>query len=245
VSSNASASQTISLPAVAGSSGSVTLPAGTQAPSNTTLQLTLQTIPTGVIALQSAQRRLSAVGSTNAQLYVVLQPSQTITLPAIPAFTFAVPPTLVLPNENEFLAFFDAAQGGYRTIAGPVTVANGVVSFAGSPGPLTLTGGQTYVFVLYGVPAVVTGNPVPSPASVGFNLSGQTQIVTVSESNYGGSFTATSSNASIVSVAQVSGSSFMLTAGAVAGSATIVVRDSAGRTSLVDAGVTLTFGVVR
>lgn len=246
LSSDASAAQTIALPAVAGSSGSVTLPAGAQVPSGTTLQATLQTNSAGVVALQSAQRRLSAVGSTNGQLYVLLQPSHTITLPAFPAFTFTVPAALVLPNESEYLAFYDPAQNGYRTLAGPVTVANGIVSFGGSPGPVTLVGGQTYVFVLYGVPAVVvTGNPVPSPATVGFNLTGQTQIVTVSEPNYSGTFTATSSNASIVSVAAVSGSSFILTAGANAGSATIVVRDSAGRTSLVDAGVTLTFGVVR
>lgn len=223
----------------------MTLPAGAQVPSGTTLQATLQTNSAGVVALQSAQRRLSAVGSTNGQLYVVLQPSRTIALPAFPAFTFTVPAALVLPNESEYLAFYDPPQNAYRTLAGPVTVANGVVSFAGSPGPVTLIGGQTYVFVLYGVPAVVTGNPVPSPATVGFNLTGQTQIVTVSEPNYSGAFTATSSNASIVSVAVVSGSSFILTAGANAGSATIVVRDSAGRTSLVDAGVTLTFGVVR
>jgi hypothetical protein len=223
----------------------VTLPAGAQVPSATTLQVTLQTNSAGIVALQSAQRRSAAVGSTNAQLYVVLQPSHTITLPAFPAFAFTVPPALVLPNESEYLAFYDPAQSGYRTLAGPVTAANGIVSFAGSAGPVTLTGGQTYVFVLYGVPAVVSGNPVPSPASVGFNLTGQTQIVTVSEANYSGAFTATSSNASIVSVAAVSGSSFILTAGANAGSATIVVRDSAGHTSVVDAGVTLTFGVVR
>jgi hypothetical protein len=214
-------------------------------PGGTTLQVTLQTDSAGIVALQSAQRHSSAVGTTNAQLYVVLQPSHTITLPAFPAFAFTVPTALVLPNESEYLAFYDAAQSGYRTLAGPVTVANGVVSFAASPGPVTFNAGQAYVFVLYGVPAVVTGNPVPSPASVGFNLTGQTQIVTVSEPNYSGTFTASSSNASIVSVAAASGSSFILTAGANAGSATIVVRDSAGRTSLVDAGVTLTFGVVR
>jgi len=232
------------MPSVAGSSGSLTLPAGTQAPAGTALQVTLQTNSAGTVALQSAQRRSSAVGSTNAQLYVVLQPSHTVTLPAFPAFAFTVPPALVLPNESEYLAFYDPAQNGYRTLAGPVTVANGVLSFAASPGPVTFSGGQTYVFVLYGVPAV-PGNPVASPSSVGFNLTGQTQIVTVSEPNYSGTFTATSSNASIVSVAAVSGSSFILTAGANAGSAAIVVRDSAGRSSLVDAGVTLTFGVVR
>jgi hypothetical protein len=245
VSSDASASQTIPLPSIAGASGSVTLPAGTQAPGGTTLQTTLQTQPAGVVALQSAQRRASDVGTSNAQLYLVLKPSQTITLPAFPSFTFSVPPALVLPNESEFLAFYDAAQGGYRTIFGPVTASSGIVTFTGTSAPLTLAGGQTYVFVLYGIPAVVAGNPVPSPSSVAFNLTGQTQIVTVSEPNYGGAFTATSSNPSIVSVAAASGSSFILTAGANAGSATIAVRDSAGRTSLVDAGVTLTFGTVR
>jgi hypothetical protein len=221
------------------------LPAGTQTQVGTTLQVTLQTLPSGIVALQSAQRRSSDVGTANAQLYLVLQPSQTIALPAFPSFTFVVPASLVLPNESEFLAFYDAAQNGWRTVFGPVTASGGVVTFTGSSAPLTLAAGQTYVFALYGIPAVVAGNPVPSPSSVGFNLTGQTQIVTVTESNYSGSFTATSSNPSVVSAAAVSGSSFVLTAGTSAGSATIVVRDSAGRSSLVDAGVTLTFGTVR
>lgn len=243
MSSNASATQTIAIPGVAGSSGTLTLPAGTQTQTGTTLQVTLQTLPSGIVALQSAQRRSSDVGTANAQLYLVLQPSQTITLPAFPSFTFVVPPSLVLPNESEFLAFYDAAQSGWRTLFGPVIANGGVVTFTGSSAPLTLVAGQTYVFALYGIPAA--GNPVPSPSSVGFNLTGQTQIVTVTESNYSGSFTATSSNPSVVSAAAVSGSSFVLTAGTSAGSATIVVRDSAGRSSLVDAGVTLTFGTVR
>lgn len=245
VSSNAGAAQTIPMPTVAGASGSVVLPAGTQTAGGTTLQVTLQTVPGGVAALQSAQRRASDVGSTNAQLYLVLTPSQTITLPAFPSFAFTVPASLVLPNESEYLAFYDAAQGGYRTVFGPATVANSVVRFSGSSAPLTLAAGQQYVFVLYGVPAVVAGNPVPSPSSVAFNLTGQTQIVTVGEPNYSGAFTATSSNPAIASVTAASGTSFVLTAGASAGSATITVRDSAGRTSLVDVGVTLTFGVVR
>ncbi|HEV2739050.1 MAG TPA: hypothetical protein VGU66_10765 [Candidatus Elarobacter sp.] len=221
------------------------LPAGTQAPSGTTLQVTLQTLAAGVVALQSAQRRSSDVGTSNAQLYLVLAPSHTIVLPAFPSFTFTVPPALVLPNESEFLAFYDAAQSGYRTVFGPATAVSGIVTFTGTSSPLTLTGGQTYVFALYGIPAVVAGNPVPAPSSVAFNLTGQSQIVTVSEPNYSGAFTATSSNAAVVGVAAVSGSSFILTAGTSAGSATITVRDSAGRTSLVDAGVTLTFGTVR
>jgi hypothetical protein len=245
VSSNATAAQTIPMPSIAGASGSVVLPAGTQTATGTTLQVTLQTVPGGVAALQSAQRRASDVGSTNGQLYLVLTPSQTITLPAFPSFAFTVPASLVLPDENEYVAFYDAAQGGYRTVFGPATAVNGVVRFGGTSAPLTLVGGLSYVFVLYGIPAVVAGNPVPSPSSVGFNLTGQTQIVSVSEPNYAGGFTATSSNPAIVSVAAASATSFVLTAGASAGSATITVRDSAGRTSLVDAGVTLSFGVVR
>jgi len=244
--SNANSAQAVRLPAFAGVSGSVTFPAGTQVQGGSaTLLVTLQSTTSGFPALQSVLRRPSAVGVTNAQLYVVMQPSQTITLPAYPSFTFAAPASLVLPGENEFLAFFDPAQNGYRTLVGPVAGSSGTVAFTGPAAPHVLTGGQTYVFALYGIPVPTPGNPIPSPASVGFNLTGQTQIVSVTEQNYTGVFSAHSNDTSVVTVTPSSATTFVLTAGTKGGTTSVVVTDSGGRTSLIDVGVTITIGTIR
>ena len=246
VSSATATTQDIAIPELGGISGVLTLPFGSQAQDGTLLDVTLQTTPEGIVALDALQRRAASVGTTNAQFYLVIKPSRTITLPAFPSFTFLLSPTVVLPSQTEYLAYYNGSLGTYQTIAGPVTVSGNRVSFTGPSTPLTLVGGQSYVFVLYGsVAAPVTGHPVPAPSAVEFNHTGQTQIVTVSEPSYTGTFTATSSNTSIVGVAPLSGTSFLLTAGTSAGGALVIVSDSAGRTWVVDVGVTLAIGTVR
>jgi hypothetical protein len=241
VASNASA-QTVALPGLSGFAGALTFPGGTQAPSGATVQLTVETVPSDVAALQSHLRRPAAVGVTSAQLYVVLRPAQTIVLPAFPAFSFTLPAALANAGLDEYLAFSDSTQGGYRVLYGPVRAAGGVVTFAGSSAPLTLVAGQTYVFALYGV--TPPSAPIASPSSVAFVTPGQTQTVTVSEPNYGGSFGASSSNSAIVTVTPVSGTSFTLTAGATAGATTVVVTDGAGRATSIAVGLTVTSGSI-
>ncbi len=240
VASSASA-QTVALPSLSGFAGALTFPGGTQAPSGATVQLAVETAPGDVAALQSHLRRPAAVGVTSAQLYVVLRPAQTIVLPAFPAFSFTLPAALANAGLDEYLAFYDA-QSGYRVLYGPVRAAGGVVTFGGSSAPLTLLAGQTYVFALYGV--APPSAPVASPSSVAFVAPGQTQTVTVSEPNYGGSFGARSSNAAIVTVTPVSGTSFILTAGATAGATTVVVTDGAGRATPIAVGLTVTSGSI-
>ena len=119
------------------------------------------------------------------------------------------------------------------------------MTFTGPAAPLVLTAGQAYVFALYGIPVPAAGNPVPSPASVGFNLTGQKQTVSVSEQSYTGAFTAHSNDTSIVTVSALSATTFMLTAGVKGGTTSVVVSDSGGRTSLIDVGVTITIGTIR
>lgn len=240
--SNPSAAQTAVLPSLAGIAGTVTFGAGTQAPSGASLQLTVETVPGDVAALQSALRRPAAVGATSAQLYVVLRPAQTITLPAFPTFSFTLPAAIASAQLNEYVAFYDTAQGGYRALYGPARAVGGVVTFTGPSAPLVLVAGQTYAFALYGVPAA--GNPVAAPSTVAFVTPGQTQTVTVSEPNYAGSFSARSSDPAIVTVTPVSGTSFTLTAGTSAGAATVVVSDAAGRATPIAVGLTLTSGAI-
>ncbi len=244
--SSASAPQTVALPGFGGTSGTLTLPAGTQVQGGSAaLQVALESAPGGVPALQAARRRPAAVGVTNAQLYVVLQPSQAIALPAFPSFAFDAATTLVLPGENEFLAYYDPAQAGYRTVGGPVVAGGGVVGFAGEPAPLVLAAGQACVFALYGIPVPAAGNPVPLPASVGFTQTGQKQILTVSEQGYSGAFSASSNDGAVVTVSPASPTTFVLTAGATAGGTSVAVSDADGHTSLVDVGLTITIGTVR
>ena len=240
--SNPSAAQTVALPAFAGIAGTVTFGAGTQAPGGASLQLAVETAPADVAALQSALRRPAAVGSTNAQLYVVLRPAQTVTLPAYPTFSFTLPAAIASADLNEYVAFYDAAQGGYRALYGPARAVGGVVTFTGPTAPLVLAAGQTYVFALYGVAA--PNSPVAAPASVAFVTPGQTQTVTVSEPSYSGAFSARSSDPAIVTVTPAAGSSFTLTAGASAGAATVVVSDAAGRVTPIAVGLTITSGAI-
>jgi hypothetical protein len=245
VSSDARKSQAIPIPELGGSSGTLVLPVGTVAENATTLDVIFQSTPAGVVPLSAAARSPSS-GTATAQFYLVLKPSRTITLPAFPSFTFVLPPALVVPGQTESLAYYNAALGTYQTVAGPLTVVGNVVTFTGSPTALTLVGGQSYVFVLFGnVAAPAANHPVPSPAAVAFLRAGETQVVTVTEPAYTGAFTASSTNTSIVSVARLSETSFLLTAGSTAGGALVIVSDSANRTWVVDVGVTLTFGTVR
>ena len=237
--SSASA-QTVALPNLAGFAGTLTLPAGATIPAGTMLQLTVQTVPGGVAALQSELRRPAAVGTTDAQLYVVLQPSQTIALPAFPSFSFTLP-AAANAGLDEYVAFYDGAQNGYQTLYGPARAVGGVVTFTGSSAPLVLAAGQTYVFALYGVAAA---GPVAAPAAVAFVTPGQTQTVTVSEPGDAGPFGARSNDASIVTVTPASGTSFTLTAGTTAGATTVVVTDGAGRATPVAVGLTLTSGSI-
>ncbi len=240
--SNSSAAQTVALPSLAGFGGTVVFPAGTQAPGGASLQLTLETAPADVAALQSALRRPAAVGTTNAQLYVVLRPAQTITLPAFPTFSFDLPAAAASAALDEYVAFYDGAQGGYRALYGPARAVGGVVTFTGSSAPLVLAAGQTYAFALYGLPT--TGDPVAAPATVAFVTPGQTQTVTVSEPNYAGTFSARSSDPAIVTVTPAAGTSFTLTAGATAGATTVVVTDAAGRATPIAVGLTVTSGAI-
>jgi hypothetical protein len=92
-------------------------------------------------------------------------------------------------------------------------------------------------------PTPTPGNPVPTVTSMAFTQSGTTQTFTVTETNYNGAFTVTSSDATIAAVSPGSGTSattFTVTAGTNSGSATITMKDANGHTATFVATVTLT-----
>ena len=118
-----------------------------------------------------------------------------------------------------------------------------------------------------GAPAaftVVTSPPSPSagaltvaPASLpGFTLPGQTATLTVSEPQYGGSFTAVADPASCApngatvatvspAIAPASSATFTVTSGGASGICTIAVTDANGHSQSVPVTVTLTQGTLQ
>jgi hypothetical protein len=108
-------------------------------------------------------------------------------------------------------------------------------------GTFAIPPGVAFGFLISGTPpAGVTA----LPSSLSFTATGQTQSVSVNEAGYGGTFTATSSNAAVAAVAPASGiangASVTITAGSSSGTATITLTDSANNSATVSVTNTLT-----
>ncbi len=294
--SGSAPAQTVAIPPAAGLSGSLVLPAATL-PAGTTLAVqTTTTAPAGVPTLSSTGRQVRAVGSGIEPLYYQgLAFTQTVTFPAFPAFSIALPSGYD-PSKGVFgLAFYDGSSWSYPL--GSAGVANGqTINFSGAAGPVTYQANRVYFFALYYSPtppaptpsptptatptasptasptAVPTASPTPSPgptatptpvptatptptptptpgpltvspSPLSFLGTGSdlTQTVTVSSTNYTGTFTASAcTNAQSTNVADVSAvgpnNTFTVTPKA-PGTCSIVVSDNAQRQTTLNVSV--------
>ncbi|MDB5029179.1 MAG: hypothetical protein JWO66_2868 [Candidatus Eremiobacteraeota bacterium] len=162
-----SAALTVAIPPAAGISGSIVLPAAS-IPANTTLTVvSTTTAPAGVATLSSVLRAPRATGSTTIEplFYQGLSFTQTVTFPAFPALSIALPAGYNPALGTFGLAFYDGAAWSYPL--GAPGVANGQrIEFASAPGPVTYLANRGYYFALYyqQSPSSPTPTPTASPA---------------------------------------------------------------------------------
>jgi hypothetical protein len=217
-------------------------------------------------SLRSAQ----SVGPLFLIAYFGLAFTQTIVLNSYPSFQITFPPGSLPPGAAYYLALYDTSNPSAGWIfpwEGPAAITNGnILLFTGLAQPFTFKAGVRYYFGLYVVSARATPSPRPSqppptptpspgasatpgplsvqPALLAFDAPGQTATLAVSKTNFHGTFSATSSNAAIASVASSGASSFLVTAGTTAGSTSIAVSDSSGGRVTVPLTVTITEGAI-
>ena len=208
--------------------------------------------PSGVTALIKHREDTT---TPDAILYVSFSSASSVTLSAIPAFTFT---SSSISSSNTYYLALDTSSGWQNPISGPGVVSGDTVSFASATGSVSITSTQPAVFALVEETLLT---PLASPNQLVFDESSPApQSFSVSETNYAGAFTEqTSCTASPVPspapssspyVAQVTPSSatpasagasvsFTVTPGAETGSCTITVTDSNSGTTTVPVSVAL------
>lgn len=160
--------------------------------------------PSSTTTLQSLRVRPESIGTTNVHpiAFLVFLSNATVAFGAYPQLTFTVLAGITAPN-GYWLAFFDTSNpaGGWNVVGGPVQAPGYVVTFPGLAHSVTLTANVTYVFVLF-APSGTSPTPIPTPAPGAVLLSvsamsfvgtgsANAQALTVSETNYSGTFTVT------------------------------------------------------
>jgi hypothetical protein len=174
--------------------------------------------------------------------FVTLTPSQTFALSSDSGFTITVPNGVAAgPGYLLELATANTAQKPvtWHVVPYPAYSAGGnVYQFYGSQTAVALGAGMPYVYAFLSVPQVVV-----TPGHVAIVGIGNTGTLTASEPQYGGSFNAVSSDASIATVTSNGDGTFTVKAVAV-GNVQITVSDSRGLATTVTVSVTtITLGV--
>jgi hypothetical protein len=163
--SGSAPAQPIAIPPAAGLSGSFTLPAATL-PANTTLAVTTTTtIPAGVTPLSAGRRVRSTSSGLEVLYYQGLQFNQSVTFPAFPAFSIALPSGYNTSQGVFELAFYDG--NGWTYPLGSAGVPNGqTLTFSSASGPVTYQADRAYYFALYYAPTPPAPTPTPTATPV-------------------------------------------------------------------------------
>jgi hypothetical protein len=137
--------QNVAVPPANGTSGVVTLPAGT----GTVNVAVSATSPTGTSALQSVVRNAQSAQAESAStdsplVYVSISTSSTATLNGVPGFTLTLAAT---PSASVFEALWNGAQ--WITVGKAGTVSGTTVTLAGSATAQTVTPGSPLFVVAY------------------------------------------------------------------------------------------------
>ena len=137
----------IVFPATTSGSGNITVTVSTTVPAP-------PAAPAGITAYTQA--------SATTLLYVMLQPSATVTFPSYPQFQLTAPPSVVPQNNNFFAAIytndaafpsgFNAWSAQFLGAASAKQTNAQVLTFPNPSTPLTFTAGDSYVYALYEVP---------------------------------------------------------------------------------------------
>lgn len=204
------------IPAVAGFSGSVSLPASNASGTASITATSTTSAPGGLPVLQARTHHVATFASSDTvYLYESFTPSATITFNAIPGFSLTLPSSVSTTGQQFYMALFAPGMTQWQMAAqGPAQVSGQTLTFPGQSGtPITLTAGQTYWFAFYSTStATATPTPAPSPtptatptpAATKINLSPSslsvqtyhTATFSASETGYTGAFTAQVNNSS-------------------------------------------------
>ncbi|HTJ26721.1 MAG TPA: hypothetical protein VMA36_11230 [Candidatus Limnocylindria bacterium] len=195
------------------------------------------TPPSGVPALaaSSLARRPQSTVSAGI-LYASITFASAVTLPSLPAFTFGN--QTIAPSSQYDLAFYDPSSGSYQAPAeGPATIAGSTIAFTAPATPYSFAAGTTYVFALYSQAVA----PITTSASaLTFSTLGASgaQTFTASEVGYTGTFSATSANPAVATVAPGTAANSFVVTPIAGGTTTVTLTDTNAQTATVSVSVT-------
>ncbi len=167
--------------------------------------------------------------------YVTLTPSATFSLPAGPVFELTIPAGVNIAGYQLRLEIANTSETPVTWNIAPQpanAVGPNVFDFFAAALPFSLVAGKPVVCAFLALPQITA-----SPSQTRLVGIGTTAVVTASEPQYSGSFTAVSADPSVVTVTSNANNAFTVTAVAV-GSTAIHLTDSRGITT--DAYVTVT-----
>jgi hypothetical protein len=258
----------LTVPAAGGFTGAFQLPIGSVSaiPPQTSVVTSLSSVLPGSLPIPEARRRPRTGATVTPILYLGLSFSNTVTLANQPSVALTLPNGYVVGGASYWLALYDPTRpdlGWELGFEGPGAVSGSTVTFAGSSGVFTFQQFQTYYFSLYAQsialptpapaptqpPPTMTPTPgvtptsVPSPgfavdpATIAFTATGQTQAITAAGTAPYSVFT---SDATVVTASPSSGAGPFTAMAQGAGTATLTIADSLGRTAFVTVSVTTT-----
>lgn len=219
-----------------GGSGIASFPASTTGTASVQIAISAAP-PSGVPALTAAAlaRRPQSTNSAGI-LYASVTFSSAVTLPSLPAFSFAN--QTIAPSTQYYLAFYDPKVGSYTSPAeGPAAVSGTTIAFSAPAAPYSFVAGTTYVFALYShalSPIVASSNPLNFSA-LGASAA---QTFTASETGYAGTFSATSANPAVATVAPGTAANSFVVTPVGGGTTTVTLTDTNAQTATVTVSVT-------
>jgi hypothetical protein len=219
-----------------GGSGTVGFPASTSGTAAVQIAIT-STPPSGVPTLAASALARRPQSTTSAGiLYASITFASAVTLPSLPAFSFGN--QTIASSTQYYLAFYDPKAGSYQAPAeGPAAVAGGTIAFSAPATPYSFAAGTTYVFALY---SQALSQIVASPNTLSFSALGASaaQTFSASETGYTGTFSATSANPAVATVAPGSTAGSFVVTPVGGGTTTVTLTDTNAQTATVNVSVT-------
>jgi hypothetical protein len=175
-------------------------------------------------------------------VYTAVTFTKRTTMQHRPGLTFDLPPSID-PNFGTFFLAFYGTSGGWDTLASTHGSSGQTIAFVPAGAQATYQATIPYGIALYQLADVEMPVPMPSPATVQLTEAGKIAKIDVSEPDYYGKWTATSSSPAVATVSPgLSGHPRFTVTAVKAGKATITFTDSAGGTGTVFVGVTTSGG---
>jgi hypothetical protein len=195
------------------------------------------TPPAGVSALAAASlaRRPQSTDSAGI-LYASITFGSAVTLPSLPAFSFGG--QTIASSSQYYLAFFDPKVGSYAPAAeGPAAIVGSTIAFTAPTGTYSFAAGTTYVFALY---SQALSQITTSPSTLSFSALGASaaQTFTASEAGYTGTFSATSANPAVATVAAGTAANSFVVTPVSGGTTAVTLTDTNAQTTTVVVSVT-------